>query len=400
MLCHPRLPLAACLDSTRPAVHVWECAEGQVNELASVGAESAPYDAPGWDRLERTPVVAWHPHDPLLVVVTEGQIIRWTPDGLSAADGFPPGAAYQNLAFSPDGSTVWASPSSDPEDTPWETSDAIALASGHVAKGRWWDTAAVEHPAGGLVTAYSSDQGATLVLFAPVAGGPAPTPMRFLRRALILDADGYEAPLFSPDGRHFAIRGNAYDQSLDIFAFPSLRRVLSTTLGEPSPGHPYPDEWLEQNRAWSRHNIAFGGQPDVLWIGTPAGALIALDLAEQRATEYDGVLSGSGVTALATTSGGHLLAATADGGLALLFLRDATRRPAPDAAEQRAAVRSFLDSSSEVPGDGDLEAHLLLTDGQRTWAEDDLETFTSAEPSDPMWLRLRAAVNKVREERT
>jgi len=45
--------------------------------------------------------------------------------------------------------------------------------------------------------------------------------MRVLRRALILDADGYQTPIFSADGRRFAIRGNAYVNSLEAFEFPT-----------------------------------------------------------------------------------------------------------------------------------------------------------------------------------
>lgn len=103
-----------------------------------------------------------------------------------------------------------------------------------------------------------------------------------LRRALILDADGYQTPIFSADGRHFAIRGNAYGNSLEVFEFPSLNRVLATTLGEPSPGYPHPQEWLDQMRAWSRHNIAFAAQPGLLWAGTPAGPLVEVDLDSAR----------------------------------------------------------------------------------------------------------------------
>ena len=71
----------------------------------------------------------------------------------------------------------------------------------------------------------SSDQGATFALFART-GGDAPAPMRVQRHAIILDADGYRAPIFSADGRYLALRGNAYVQSLDVFEFPSLRKVL------------------------------------------------------------------------------------------------------------------------------------------------------------------------------
>src|ERR1039458_1106457 len=83
-------------------------------------------------------------------------------------------------------------------------------------------------------------------------------------------------------GRHIAIRGNSYDNSLEVFEFPSLDRILAVTLGEPNPGYPYPRQWLEQMRAWSRHNIAFGLQPGVLWVGTPAGTLVEVDLDNQR----------------------------------------------------------------------------------------------------------------------
>src|SRR5690606_6300942 len=114
--------------------------------------------------------------------------------------------------------------------------------------------------------------------FARVDDEATPAAMRLLRRTLILEADGYETPTFSVDGRHFAIRGNAYGNTLEIFAFPSLERVLGTTLGPPTPGYPYPDEWLEQMRAWSRHNIAFGARPGVVWVGTPAGILVEVDV--------------------------------------------------------------------------------------------------------------------------
>lgn len=104
---------------------------------------------------------------------------------------------------------------------------------------------------------------------------------------MILDCDGYQTPIFSPDGRHFAIRGNAYDNSLEVFDFPSLRRLLGLTLGGPCPGYPYPQEWLESMNAWSRHNVAFGPSPGVLWIGTPEGALIELETDGRQVTEHE-----------------------------------------------------------------------------------------------------------------
>jgi hypothetical protein len=187
-------------------------------------------------------------------------------------DGLPPAAAYRYLAFSPDGQTLWAFPSPEAMQDRWRhSSDAIDLASGTVRAGWGWDTGVARHPGGGLVLTFQSDQGATYGLFARVDQDTRPAAMRVLSRALILDCDGYETPVFSADGRHFAIRGNAYDNSVEVFEFPSLTRVLATTLGEPSPGYPYPAEWLAQMRAWSRHNLAFGAEPGVLWVGTPTG---------------------------------------------------------------------------------------------------------------------------------
>ncbi|MGW4565388.1 hypothetical protein ACWEN3_24165 [Streptomyces sp. NPDC004561] len=145
----------------------------------------------------------------------------------------------------------------------------------------------------------------------------APAVMRPLRRALILDCDGYETPLFSADGRHMAIRGNAYDNSVAVFEFPWLHRILATTLGDPSPGYPYPQEWLDQMESWSRHNIAFDSRPGVLWIATPAGSLVEVDFETRQAVEHD-VLTGSRLCALAATATGELLVAGGGGDLVLL----------------------------------------------------------------------------------
>ncbi|MEV7174190.1 hypothetical protein AB0O18_31400 [Streptomyces sp. NPDC093224] len=199
----------------------------------------------------------------------------------------------------------------------WESSDVLDLASGDIGSGPPWDTSVAEHPGGGLVATLTSDQGATHCLFARVGRGTGPAVMRLLRRALILDCDGYETPLFSADGRHVAIRGNAYDHSVEVFEFPSLNRVLATTLGDPSPGCPYPQEWLDQLEAWSRHNIAFGPQPGVLWIATPTGTLVEVDLETRQAVEHD-VLTGSRSSALAVTANGELLLAGRGGELVLL----------------------------------------------------------------------------------
>ncbi|MGI5452625.1 hypothetical protein ACQEWB_05460 [Streptomyces sp. CA-249302] len=47
-------------------------------------------------------------------------------------------------------------------------------------------------------------------------------------------------------------------------------------------------------------------------------------------------------------------------------------------------------------GAGDLETHLVLTDGTRTWDNADLAAVTAADASDPTWLRIQAAVNNIR----
>ncbi|WP_200797642.1 WD40 repeat domain-containing protein [Streptoalloteichus hindustanus] len=360
-----------------------------------MGAGSTAYDDASYrDRMRRTPAVAWHPDQPLLVVAGEGGVARWTPTGLSGVEGIPPTASsYRSLAFSPDGRKLWASPSSGDGHDAWQHSDILDLTSGTIDVGPGWDTGVATHPAGGLVATLISNQGATIGLFARVDDKSAPAVMRVLRRALILDADGYETPVFSVDGRHLAIRGNAYENTLEVFGFPSLQRVLATTLGEPTPGYPYPQEWLEQMRAWSRHNIAFGVQPGVLWIGTPTGSLVEVDLDGQRAVEHD-VLTGAPVTGLGTTPTGELVVASGEGELVLVsVLSGSAKTRATNDNAARAALTAFLDSTCEVPDNGDLEAHLVMTDGARTWESDDLATVTTAAPTDPTWLQLQAAIN-------
>jgi hypothetical protein len=397
---HPSLPLIAALDSGRPAVHVWDYGEGEPREAGIIGGESAAYgEAKSWDRWKLTPAVAWHPDEPVLLIASGGTATRWTRAGTSRLDGLPPGAAYRNLAFSPDGSSLWASPSALPEEDPWQyCADVIDLTSGTAHAGRGWDTGIVAHPGGGLVTALQSDQGATLVLFARVDQDSGPTRMRVQRKALILDADGYKAPVFSADGRHFAIRGNAYGQTLAVFEFPSLTRTLTTLLCDPSPGFPYPQEWRDRMHAWSRHNIAFGTQPGALWIGTPEGELLEVDFLAERMVAHQ-VLDGSRVTALCAAHWGGLLAATADGNLTSISVTaspEAAQRPGNGTPPD--LIAAFLKDTCDVPPDGRLEDHLVLTDGERTWGQDDLETVTSTTSADPSWLQIQAAVNNYKHK--
>jgi hypothetical protein len=399
---HPALPLVAGWDFECPAVHVWSFEAGELRELATVGGELASYgEATGWDRFKREPAIAWHPGKPLLLVVNEGAVRRWTPDGVSPMDGLPPAAAYRYLAFSPDGQTLWAFPSPETMQDRWRpSSDAIDLASGTVRAGWGWDTGVARHPGGDLVLTFQSDQGATHGLFARVDQDTTPAAMRVLSRALILDCDRYETPVFSADGRHFAIRGNAYDNSVEVFEFPSLNRVLATTLGEPDPGYPRPDEWREQMRAWSRHNLAFGAEPGVLWIGTPTGTLVEIDIDGKRAAEHD-VLAGSPVTALCANAVGDLIVAAGTGELMLMSVQadSAEHRPGQTPAPHE-LIAAFLDSASEVPGGSDLEEQLVVTNGTRTWEPGDLGAVNSAAGTDPTWLQIRAAVNNAIAQET
>lgn len=181
---------------------------------------------------------------------------------------------------------------------------------------------------------------------------------------MTLDADGYMPPVFSPDGRYLAIRGNSYGHSLDAFEFPSLRHVLAADL-DPSRADMSHEEVADWFAAWPRHNIAFGAKPGALWAGTPAGALIETDLnSGQAATHY--VLGGSPVTALSATAGGNLIVATGESDLALVSVTAGHRAaPALDALQARAAA--FLAGTSVVPGDRDHYAHLVVKDGLQTW---------------------------------
>jgi hypothetical protein len=408
LLCHPRLPLIAGLDARRPAVRVWDHSTGQLHAVRAIGRDSRAYGDGHYlavrnpeiavisDRRERGPGVAWHPEQPLLLVASEGTVTRWTPDGISAMNWLPPGSAYRKLAFSPDGQALWASPSPDAQESPWQhCSDAIDLASGAIRTGRGWDTGIAAHASGGLVTTLRSDQGETHVLFARADPASPPATMRVLRRALILDADGYQTPVLSADGRHLAIRGNAYENSLEVFEFPSLTRVLAIVLGDPHVSGKASPEWYRQYRAWSRMNIAFGSQPGVLWVGTPAEALIEIDLDRQLAARHD-LLPGRRVTALCATAAGDLVIATGEGDLVLASVRtESAPADTADVPTPQALATAFVSSTTEAPDDGTLEDQLVVTDGSQTWEPDALKAVTSATEQDPTWLQHRAAINRL-----
>lgn len=402
LLCHPRLPLLAALDVGRPAVSVWDWASGEAREVATIGGDAARYDEfPSWERAQRTPSVSWHPYDPVLVVAgAEGGLRQWSLFGGGTLHGLPADGPYRFVAFDPQGRTVWASPASDlgDRDGNWNRSDAVDTASGTLGSGPAWDTGITAHPGGGLVLTWSSDQGATLGLFARVDDDGVPARMRVLRRALILDVDGYEAPVFSPDGRHFAVRGNAYGNTLQVFGFPSLREVLALTLGDPSPGYPPPPEWTERMQSWSRHNIAFAAPSGTLLVGTPTGTVVEVDVDTRQAVEHP-VLAGSRVTALAAAATGDIVVAGSEHELVFLG-RAGGGGPAQESGtvHARERVRAFLDATSELPDDADVHTDLELNDGTTTWTSEDLAATTTAAPGDPTWLQLQAFLNAARKQ--
>ncbi|MFG2697556.1 hypothetical protein [Kitasatospora sp. NPDC048407] len=355
---HPRLPLVAGTARESRVVRIWDCDGGRLRELTPVDLGLAPELDPAdrW-RANVPPPLAWHPEQPLLVVADGSTLTRWTPDGPSAPEQVT--AVYHHLAFSPDGRALWAKPSGD-------TSDVLDLANGATAKGPYWDTGVGAHPSGELLVTLVSDQSATFCLFARPGGTDGG--MRVQRHALILHVDGYDTPLFSADGRHLAVRGNAYVESLDVFAFPSLRNILTTTLAE------------DPSEAWPHHNLAWDARPGVLWIGTPTGSLLELDVEARKSTEHphpDGVP----VSALAATASGELLVARANGELALLSVHPVGAAPAPNDD-----VAVFLAGTEEASPEGELEDNLVFTDGTAGWDTESLDVVTEAAPAAPMRL--------------
>jgi hypothetical protein len=76
------------------------------------------------------------------------------------------------------------------------------------------------------------------------------------------------------------------------------------------------------------------------------------------------VLTGSPPAALAATATGELLGAVDGGDVVLLsVLSDSALAHSTGDAVSMAAATTFLESTSEVPDDGDLDAHLVMTDG-------------------------------------
>jgi hypothetical protein len=63
----------------------------------------------------------------------------------------------------------------------------------------------------------------------------------------------------------------------------------------------------------------------------------------------------------------------------------------------KAAVTEFLAGTAEASV-VDME-QLDLTDGTRTWQPGDLETVTEDSGTDPSWLRIQAAMNRLTRAR-
>ncbi len=82
------------------------------------------------------------------------------------------------------------------------------------------------------------------------------------------------------------------------------------------------------------------------------------------------MLGGSPVTALSAAAGGDLIVAAGEGDLALVS-ETGGHRTAPALDALRAALAAaFLAGTSVIPGDGDHYAHLVVTDGLRTWEQE------------------------------
>lgn len=165
-----------------------------------------------------------------------------------------------------------------------------------------------------IVRTPGGGRGATRELFARADEDGVPARMRVFRRALILDADGYQTPVFSPDGRFMAIRGNAYENSLDVFGRRCTgccgRRSGSPTRGTRRNGS---NRWAPGPATTS----PFAQGSGALLVGTPRGTVVEVDLDGLRAVEHD-VLGGASIGALAVLATGDVMVASRAGELVVL----------------------------------------------------------------------------------
>jgi hypothetical protein len=100
LVCHPRLPLVAGLDSERPAVHVWECEAGELRERGTRWRRlGCLHRCRRLERREQTSTATWHLDQPLLVVAGEGTVAEWAPAGVPNWKAFrpvPPTAVWRS----------------------------------------------------------------------------------------------------------------------------------------------------------------------------------------------------------------------------------------------------------------------------------------------------------------
>ncbi|WP_086821707.1 hypothetical protein [Allokutzneria sp. NRRL B-24872] len=343
LVCHPRLPLVAAVDGGRRAVHVLDCGRNELGLLAGIGSESSAYgEVEPWERGMRDAFAVWHPVEPRLLVATEGTVWSWTPTELRELTGLPAGAVYEELLFSPDGDTLWASPSA----TSSRDVDAIGLVTGEVVVVGVYPQGGA-HPSGAVMLTTSQDQGGSRIDFLRVEQG-APADRQLQRLMVLLGNDGYQPPIFSPDGHFFAIRGCAYGETLTAFAFPTLEEVLHEKFDG------------TEDDGWWRNDITFGAKPGTLWVGTPTGALWSYDLVAGTKTDH-GVLAGPPVTAIGCTSLGQLVIGCDNGEILLASINDGAAVDHPvDLDAVRADAAAFLAATEDVPEDvDDVDSFLI-----------------------------------------
>jgi WD40 repeat protein len=371
---HPTLPLLATSDALHQAVHVWTWNEGKMRLLASPG-----------DRTKKLPAsfsrgggveAAWHPTLPMLAVTGLGGVQLWDcsfdsgvrrvgsvgilPAEERTADRFlytvseggapfgpvksqgtitrtPP--SYFYAAFSPLGRSLWASPSSDGVEfrSDWFTPEETA--GEHFS---YWDTEMVAHPEGVLVATFESEQMGTLLRFASVQPGLFGDVLQPLRRALMMDVDGYEGLSFSPRGERFLFRGNAYDNACYLYDFPSLRvRCVLFFEGRKELEKKLPVSW--QRRRWSFFESAdFAPDGSSVLVGLSSGRLIDFELASQM-VRSNVLLLDHPICSLRVRHGDGLLAVSDFTGL--LQIHQLGHKPLPP-INSRSLSREFLAHTS------------------------------------------------------
>lgn len=424
---HPTLPLLATVDAHHVAVHVWTWRAGELLRLGSIGEPGVARVPDSIGRLQRGRDIDWHPTRPWLAVAGAQGVQLWMCDLaagvqlLRTCGVMPPCErvvedtlywqssnggemqpvtrhrtiprelpGYMHVGFSPSGRSLWASAvdARDEEVRDGLASDWFDLDDPAHATQVWrWDTDLALHPEGELMAAFESNQGATLLRFARVNDGPAGESIETLRRALVLDADGYCDLTFSPRGDRFLFHGNAYEGFCQVHAFPSLERVCIVPL----------DGWKEtlEKRlppSWNDYcpffeSLAFSPDNEGLLIGLRSGHLVDLDLRTLEPRDHV-LLLDRPLSAFRVRAHDGLLAVTDLDGLLRLY-----QLPHPAAhpdTTSRPLTRSFVDATAPATRYAPWD-DLSLTDGLREWSDASLDT-SDLPDSAPTWARLGAAL--------